>query len=94
MTYHHKHHSQHYKRRRRPAWRSLLTVCAVVATVLTGLAAVPLVSPSLFMAMVALLPPAVQDALFWDFFLRGGSGLWEFAGLAIILWVVRAHVGE
>lgn len=69
-------------------------MCAIVATVLAGLSVLPLVSPSLFMALVGLLPLPVQNALFVDFWLRGGSGFWEFMGLAIVLWVVRAYLDE
>lgn len=58
------------------------------------LSAIPLVSPALFLVFVEMLPRAWQDALFMDFFLRGGSGFWEFLVLTFVLWALRSYLAE
>lgn len=79
-------------------WRAIgllvLTLAALLSTVMLAIAALPLLSPSLFMLLMDRLPLDLQNALFVDFLLRGGTGFWEYLVLTGALWMVRAYVAE
>jgi len=101
-------HWRNYSRSARPSttrWRNynkrkrwpnmlvpVLTVMACVATALLVFASIPLVSPSLFIALIEKLPVEYQDALFMDFLMRGGTGFWEVLILTVLLWGLRQYL--
>jgi hypothetical protein len=49
-------------------------------------------SPTVFIKLLGHLPPDIQEAVFVDIWLRGGTGLGVFVILSAILWYTRSKV--
>jgi ribosomal protein L37AE/L43A len=79
-------------RRRRSPLRVCLTIVAVITTFLAVVGLFYYVSPTLFITMMSSLPPSIQDAMFIDFLLRGGTGFWIFAIVSGVLWYVISRI--
>ena len=71
--------------------RILLTLLAILTSLMALLGVFWYLSPTLTFRLLSLLPSSVQDAIFIDFILRG-TGFWVFLIVSIILWVVRSRV--
>jgi hypothetical protein len=72
--------------------RTLVTVLAVIFAILALGAFVAFLSPMMFIKLLGYLPPDIQDMIFFDILLRGGTGLWAFVVIAGILWYVRGKI--
>ena len=66
----------------------VLTVVAVITTLFALLGLFYYISPTLFIRLMSLLPPSIQEAMFMDFLLRGGTGFWIFAIVSGVLWYI------
>ena len=82
----------HYKHRKKYLLRSLITIFALVFSVFALVGLLAFISPTLFVNMVVKLPADVQDMIFVDLFLRGGTGVWIFVILSGVLWWVRTKI--
>jgi hypothetical protein len=79
-------------KRRRSLLRIILTVIAVITTFLALLGLFYYISPTLFIKLISFLPASIQDAMFIDFLLRGGTGFWIFAIVSGILWYIISRI--
>jgi hypothetical protein len=79
-------------RRRRSPLRIVLTVIAVITTFFAILGLFYYISPTLFIRLMSFLPASIQEAMFWDFLLRGGTGFWIFAIVSGILWYIISRI--
>jgi hypothetical protein len=79
-------------RRRRSPLRIGLTIIAVITTFLAVVGLFYYISPTLFITMMSSLPPSIQNAMFVDFLLRGGTGFWIFAIVSGVLWYVISRI--
>lgn len=82
----------HPRNRSRFLLRSLVIIFALVFSVFALAGLVALISPTLAMALASKLPPDVQNVLFMDLLLRGGTGLWVFLILSGVLWWVQTRI--
>jgi len=78
--------------RGRRALRMLVTVLAVCVSLLAVVGFVGIVSPTGLMTLISQLPAGIQEVVFIDLFLRGGTGFWAFLVLAGLLWWLRTSV--
>jgi hypothetical protein len=79
-------------RRGRSLLRIVLTVVAVITTFFALLGLFYYISPTLFIRLMSFLPASIQEAMFWDFLLRGGTGFWIFVIVSGILWYIISRI--
>ena len=79
----------HYRHRKNYLLCSLITLFASVFSVFALVGLLAFISPMLFVNVVAKLPTDIQNMIFVDLFLRGGTGVWVFMILSGVLWWVR-----
>ncbi len=86
--YHHKksYHKSHYP------LRTLVTLLAIIFSILALGAFIAFLSPMMFIKMLSYLPGDIQDIIFMDLFLRGGTGLWIFVIISAILWYIKGKI--
>ena len=72
--------------------RTLITILAIIFTLLALVGFIGFLSPTLFINLLNQLPQDIQNAVFFDILLRGGTGWWVFAIISAILWYVRSIV--
>ena len=91
--YYHKksYHKKSYHKRHYPL-RTFITILAIIFTVVALAAFIGFLSPMMFIKLLGYLPPDIQNAIFMDIFLRGGTGLWVFVIISGILWYVRGKI--
>lgn len=82
----------HHRRRDRFLLRSLVILFALVFSLFALAGLVAFISPTLAMSIASKLPPDIQNVLFMDLLLRGGTGLWVFLVLSGILWWVQTRI--
>lgn len=82
----------HPRHRGRFLLRTLVTLFAVVFSVLALAGLVAFISPTLALTLGSKLPQDVQAILLTDILLRGGTGLWVFLILSGVLWWVRTRI--
>jgi len=68
--------------------RVVLKIIAVITTFFAILGLFYYISPTLFLRLMSFLPYSIQEAMFMDFLLRGGTGFWIFAIVSGILWFI------
>jgi len=83
------HHKKHYYKRHYPL-RTFVTILAVIFSILALGAFIAFLSPMMFIKLLSYLPGDIQDIIFMDLFLRGGTGLWIFVIISAILWYIEA----
>jgi len=79
-------------RRRALTLRIFITTLAVIASIGAILGFIVLVSPTLALELLSKLPASIQNAIFWDIFMRGGTGFWSFLVVAGLLWWFRTMI--
>lgn len=87
-----KHYQKKSYYRRHYPLRTFVTILAVIFSVLALGAFVAFLSPTTFIKLLLYLPPDIQDAIFFDIILRGGTGLWVFVIVSAILWYIRGKI--
>lgn len=82
----------HHRGRSRFLLRTLVTIVAVCMSALALVGLIAFISPSLAITLASKLPPDIQEILFWDLILRGGTGLWVFIIISGALWWARTRI--
>ena len=78
--------------RRSFSLRVVLSIIAVITTFFALLGLFYYISPTLFLRLMSFLPYSIQEAMFMDFLLRGGTGFWIFAIVSGILWFIISKI--
>ncbi len=82
----------HYRHRGKFLKRLLVTVFAVMFSILALVGFIGFLSPMLFFSLIEKLPPDTQEWVVMDLIFRGGTGVWIFAIIAGVLWWFRTRI--
>ena len=77
---------------RRYLLKILVTVLAIIFSILATVGLLAFVWPSMFIAIFTHFPRVIQHIVVTDLFLKGGIGLWVFVTISAILWYVRGKI--
>ena len=91
-SYHKKIYPKKAPPKRHYPLRTFITILAIIFSIFALGAFIAFLSPSMFINLMMRLPPDIQEAIFVDIFLRGGTGLWVFLLIAAILWYARSKI--
>ncbi len=84
--------SHHYRIRQGINLKSVITVLAIIATIIAAWASLWWLSPSLFAEVSSILPNNIQNYIFADYLLRGDMGIIAIIAVAAGLWWWRAKL--
>ncbi len=78
--------------KRRYPLKTIITVLAIIFSILAAIGLLAFVWPSMFIAIFTYFPRLIQNLVVTDIFLRGGIGLWVFVTISAVLWYVRGKM--